>query len=173
MEADTITLRDLAPADLDSLVRWRNDPEVNRYLSDRLKTRAEADAWYQRLRSNSKVWLKAVLESDQLVGYAVVESIDEKNRKCELALVIGETPHWGKGIGTHLIGEMLYYAFDTLRMHRVWAVVSRGNYRSEALVKKAGFINEGTMREAVMIGDAYTDLLCYSQLEEEYRTRRR
>jgi RimJ/RimL family protein N-acetyltransferase len=164
-----ITHRDLTPDDLDELVRWRNDPDVNRHLADRLKTEEEAEAWLQRLRSNPKTWLKAVLYHDRLVGYGAVESIDEKNRKCELAVVIGEKDIWGRGIGGTLLIEMLRYAFDELRMHRVWAAVAEGNDRSERLVKGAGFSHEGTMREAICKNGTFIGLLIYSILESEYR----
>jgi len=165
-----ITLRDLSTEDLKLLVRWRNDPEVNRYLADRLKTAEEAEAWYNKLRANPKVWLKTVVQDNAAVGYATVESIDEKNRKCELALVIGEKDSWGGGIGTFVLKEMLKYAFETLRMHRVWAAVADGNDRSERLVKTAGFIKEGVMRETLIMNGKFTDLLFYSILEHEYKT---
>ena len=163
--------RDLTVEDLDALVRWRNDPTVNRYLADRLKSREEAEAWFSKLKANPKVWLKAIIDEGFTVGYATVESIDEKNRKCELALIIGETDRWGKGLGSFILKAMLEYAFDTLHMHRVWAAVARGNDRTEQLLKKAGFLQEGVMRETIMTGDRFTDLLCYSILEDEYKYR--
>jgi RimJ/RimL family protein N-acetyltransferase len=168
-----ITHRDLTPDDLDELVRWRNDPDVNRYLSERLMNEEEAGAWFQRLRRNPKIWLKAIQYDDRLVGYGVVESIDETNRKCELAMVIGEKDLWGCGIGRTILVEMLRYAFDELRMHRVWAVAIRGNDRSERLLKNAGFSYEGTMRGAISRAGTFTDLLIYSLLEDEYRAKRR
>jgi len=128
--------RNLTVEDLDALVRWRNDPLVNRYLANRLKSREEAEAWFNKLKAHPKIWLKAIIEDGQIIGYAAVESIDEKNRKCELAVVIGEIDRWSNGIGTIVIKTMMEYAFDTLHMHRVWAAVARGNDRSERLVKK-------------------------------------
>ncbi len=163
-----ITHRDLTPDDLDKLVRWRNDPDVNRHLSDRLKTKEEAEAWFERLRNNPKIWLKAVMYHDRLVGYAGVESIDETNRKCELALVIGEKDVWGRGIARAILDDMLRYSFDTLHMHRVWAVTARGNDRSKRLIKSARFTHEGTMRDAIYKEGKFTDLLFYSILENEY-----
>lgn len=166
-----ISHRDLTPDDLDQLVRWRNDPDVNRYLSERLMTKEEAEAWFGRLRCNPKIWIKAILYDDRLVGYGTVESIDETNRKCELALIIGEKDVWGRGIGGTILVEMLRYAFDELRMHRVWAVAIRGNDRSERLLKRAGFSHEGTMRGAISKAGTFTDLLIYSILENEYRAK--
>lgn len=164
-----VEVRDLASEDLDALVHWRNDPAVNRFLADRLRSRDQAESWFYQLRARDKIWLKAIIDDDQLIGYAVVESIDEKNRKCELAMVIGEIDHWGKGVGAFVVKKMLEYAFDTLHMHRVWAAVARGNERSERLLRKAGFSQEGVMRETLIIGEKFTDLLCYSILENEYR----
>jgi ribosomal-protein-alanine N-acetyltransferase len=168
MNEQTTNIRDLKLEDLDSLVRWRRDPAVNRYLSNRLTTIDEAEAWFHRLKANPKIWLKAILADGDVIGYAVIEAIDAKNRKCELALVIGEPGHWGKGIAKSLLKTMLEYAFDTLHMHRVWAAVARGNDRSERLLKTAGFLLEGVMREPLIINDEFTDLLCYSMLEHEY-----
>ncbi len=162
-------LRDLTNDDLDALVRWRNDPEINRYLADRLKTKEEAEPWFNRLRGNPKVWLKAIIENGTLIGYAAVEAIDEKNRRCEMAMAIGEKDYWGKGIATEVLKIMLEYAFVTLGMHRVWAAVARGNMRSERLIERAGFIREGVMRETLVMNGQFTDLLCYSMLEDEYR----
>ncbi len=151
-------------------MRWRNDPAVTRHLADRLKSKEEAEAWFDKLKANPKVWLKAIVDDGQTVGYAAVESINERNRNCELVLIIGESDHWGKGIGACALKTMMEYAFDTLHMHRVWVVVARGNERSERLVKKVGFLQEGVMRETIIIGKKFTDLLCYSILEDEFRT---
>ena len=162
-------LRDLVTEDLDALVRWRNDSRVNRYLADRLKTKIEAEAWFDRLRSNSKTWLKAITVRGKTIGYATIEAIDEKNRRCEMAMAIGEPDYWGQGIGRAVLKEMMRYAFDDLHMHRVWAVVAKGNDRSDRLVKGAGFVREGRMREAIIMAGEFTDLLCYSMLENEYK----
>jgi RimJ/RimL family protein N-acetyltransferase len=163
-----ISLRDLICGDLDLLVRWRNDPVVNRHLADRLKTKDEAEAWFHRLRANPKSWVKAIEVDGVLSGYAVVESVDEKNRKCEVAMVIGESKSWGNGAGRFVLGEMLRHAFAELHMHRVFAAVCRGNDRSERLVRRAGFVPEGTMRDSLFVGGKFTDLLCFSLLETEY-----
>ena len=163
-----ITLRDLTIDDLDALVRWRNDPIVNKCLSDRLKTKTEAETWYNSLKSNPQVWQKAITYDNRLIGHAVIESIDETNRKCELVMIIGESDYWGKGIGSFVLQKMLEHAFNTLQMHRVWAVTSRNNERSEKLLKKSGFTYEGIMREAIIIDGKFSDLLMYSILENEY-----
>jgi RimJ/RimL family protein N-acetyltransferase len=165
-----VAVRDLTKGDLGLLIEWRNDPQVNRYLSDRLKTQSEIEVWFDRLRSDPRVWLKAILEDDRVIGYAAVESIDEKNRKCELGLIVGETDSWGRGIATQVLQLMLKYAFETLNMHRVWAAVIEGNIRSARLLKRAGFFHEGTMRESIITAGILSNLEFYSLLEDEYKS---
>ncbi|MFH2055189.1 MAG: GNAT family N-acetyltransferase [bacterium] len=162
------TLRDLTKSDLETLVRWRCDPRVNRHLSPRLTELEEAERWLEQVKSNPSNWLFAICEGEKLIGYAGVESVHQYHRRCELAMVIGEPEYWGRGIAGEVIRAMLKYAFEELELHRVWAAVVRGNERSERLVKSAGFTYEGTMREAMMISGEFTDLLHYSILDREY-----
>lgn len=169
MKPHMVTLRDLMYEDLATLVSWRNDPVVARHLADRLKTKDEAEAWFHRLRANPKTWLKAILVDGVLSGYAAVESVDDRNQKCEVAIVVGESESWGAGVGRLVLGEMLRYAFAELHMHRVFAAVCRGNDRSERLVRRAGFVLEGTMRDSLLVAGKFTDLLCFSLLEAEYQ----
>src|SRR5262249_1237156 len=74
------TLRDLTENDLDDLLRRRNDPEVNRYLTTRVKTKADAEAWFTRIKSDPRNFLKGILQDGRLVGYCIVEDVDEQNR---------------------------------------------------------------------------------------------
>ncbi len=163
-----LTLRDMITDDLDPVATWRSDPTVNCYLSDRLKTRPEVESWFERVKAKPKVWVKVIMYLDSPVGYAAVESIDEQSRKCEIAMVIGEVSVWGKGIGTSVSRTMLDYAFRELHLHRVVAVVIRGNERSERMIKWLGFVYEGSMREAMLISGKFHDLLWYGMLESEY-----
>src|SRR5215510_5022193 len=169
MKIETTTLRDLTEEDLDTLLQWRNDPQTNRYLSNRVKTKEESVTWFKWIKSDPKNFLKGILYDGALIGYCIVEDIDDLNRKCEVGIIIGKTQHWGKGIGKSTVKEMLRYCFTDLKLHRVLAVIAHGNHRSEELFKKMGFTYEGTLREATKIAGQFTDLLCYSMLEDEYK----
>lgn len=165
-------LRDLTEDDLTALVRWRCDPKVNRYLAPRMMELEQAEKWRKSLKANPLNWIKAICADSKLIGYGIVESVDKTHRRCELAMVIGEPEYWGRGIAGEVIRDMLKYAFEELKLHRVWAVATRGNERSIRLIESAGFTREGTMREALMIAGEFTDLLCYSLLDREYTAAR-
>jgi RimJ/RimL family protein N-acetyltransferase len=163
-----LSLRDMTTDDLDIVVKWRCDPVVNQYLADRLKSRDSVHPWFTRLRLDPKIWLKIILHNDLPVGYGVIESIDEKSRKCEIGLCIGETGCWGNGIGTSVVKSMLRHAFEELRLHRVVGVVMQDNKRSERMLKRLGFAYEGTMRDAMYTAGTFRHLHWYAMLETDY-----
>ncbi len=167
-----ITLRDLTTKDLDLVLIWRNNPNINKYLANRVKTNPEAQVWFNRITSSPSNLLKGILYDGRLIGYCIVESIDEQSRKCEVGVIIGELQLWGKGIGKIIVTELLKYCFEKLRLHRVLAVIAKGNEHSERLFKSMGFRYEGTLREATQINGQFVDLLCYSILEQEYKLRK-
>jgi RimJ/RimL family protein N-acetyltransferase len=162
------TLRDMTESDLACVTKWRNDPQINRYLTNRVRTIDEAEIWYKRIRSNSKNWFKIIMHDNEPVGYALVEDVDETRRKCEVAIIVGARYLWGSGIGTTVVRKMMQYCFDDLHLHRVLAIIARGNNRSIRLFEKSGFTHEGTLRDSLLIDGEFTDLLCYSMLEDEY-----
>jgi RimJ/RimL family protein N-acetyltransferase len=168
MMQQDVRLRDLVEADLDTLCKWRNDPQVSHFLSNRVKTQDEVVGWFRRITDTPKNLLKGIMVGDRLVGYCIVEDVDGLNGKCEVGIVIGDTTSWGRGVGRIVGQKLLKYCFAELHLHRVLAVVAKGNARSEALFRGLGFVHEGTLREATVIDGSHTDLLCYSMLKQEY-----
>lgn len=171
MKKNQIALRDLTKKDLDVLLLWRNNPDVNKFLTNRVKNKLEAQAWFNRITSSPRNLLKGILYEGRLIGYCIVEDVDEQNRKCEMGIIIGELQYWGKGIGKIVVTELLSYCFKDLKLHRVLAVIAEGNKRSERLLAGMGFKHEGTLREASQTNGRFVDLLCYSILEQEYKDR--
>jgi RimJ/RimL family protein N-acetyltransferase len=164
-----IEFHELQEHDLHCLLRWRNNPAVNRYLTGLYRTREDITAWYERITSDGNTLMRGIAYNGMLVGYSVVEGVDPVLRKCEVGVVIGEPHLWGKGLGKYVAQHLLQYCFAHLHLHRVLAVIARGNTRSERLFQHLGFTHEGTLRDATMIDGKFTDLLCYSMLEDEYR----
>lgn len=161
-------LRPIIKDDLATIVAWRNDPIVNRWLSDRIKTMPEAVKWYESIKKNPKNRVDGIYEDNRLIGYSAVESVDMVNRRCEIALIIGDPACWGRRIARAVMTELLRYCLAELKLHRVFATVVRGNERSERLLRSLGFTHEGTNRESLVIHGRLTDLMCFSMLEHEY-----
>ena len=143
----SVTLRPVERADLEQIHRWRNDREVTRHLGRLEMSFAEVEAWFAALQRTPDQ-AHAIVVDGEFVGYAVLEHVDDLNRKCEAGIIIGNRRRWGQGIGQEVARQLATIAFSRLGMHRILAVASARNPASIACFRAAGFQEEGRLREA-------------------------
>ena len=103
-----------------------------------------------------------------LVGTCGLHAIDHFNSRCEVGIAIGRD-HWGRGLGQDAVRTLVRYAFDHLNMHRVALYVLADDPRAVGAYRKAGFTEEGRLREQDWVRGAYHDVLVMSVLREESR----
>jgi diamine N-acetyltransferase len=60
-------------------------------------------------------------------------------------------------------------AFERFGTHRLWFDVMTHNQRARHVYQAEGFVEEGTMRECMKVGDKFVSLVIMSMLEDEYR----
>ncbi|MCL4823963.1 MAG: GNAT family N-acetyltransferase, partial [Anaerolineales bacterium] len=68
---------------------------------------------------------------------------------------------------------LLRHGFETLNLNRVFLRVYADNLRAVRSYQKAGFVHEGTMREAVFKRGKYGDLHFMSVLRKEWEGRKK
>ena len=59
-------------------------------------------------------------------------------------------------------------AFEQLGAHRLWLDVMAHNDRARNLYRSEGFLEEGTLRECMLVGGEFVSLVIMSMLEDEY-----
>ena len=75
--------------------------------------------------------------------------------------------HWGNGIITEALREMIRYSFSAqalMPVHRIEALVSPANLGSICVMEKLGFIREGVRREFGFWKGCYQDVILYALL---------
>jgi RimJ/RimL family protein N-acetyltransferase len=116
--------------------------------------------------------IRKVDEQDRHIGNVSVWFTSRAN-------LIGEIGYWirsdatNQGIGTEATARALQIAFEELKMHRVTTRIAVGNVASERIMKKLGFLKEGTLRDEVRVGDQWLDHTVWGLLEHEWRYERR
>jgi RimJ/RimL family protein N-acetyltransferase len=73
-------------------------------------------------------------------------------------------PFWGRGIATAALEFITHYAFSSLPVDRLQAGVFEWNPASARVLEKAGFVQEGRLRRAVIKDGRVGDLLLYGRL---------
>ncbi len=79
--------------------------------------------------------------------------------------MIGDRLVWGQGYAREGIELTSQFAFETLKLHRLWA--ESPNPAFNRAVEGLGWINEGIRRDAFKMPDGYEDLTCWSLLRTD------
>jgi len=164
-------------SDIPLWVAWLNDPEVLQGLSLYMPISiASEEKWFEGLQSRSdsdQVFVIEVRMPDSPEGWKPVgnvglHGIDWRSRAAEYGIFIGEKTLWNQGYGTEATRLILQYGFNTLNLNRIFLRVYETNSRAIRAYEKAGFVQEGRMRQAEFREGRYIDVLYMSVLRDEF-----
>lgn len=170
-----ILLRSLELDDLDLFCSWFANREAVKYSLGAWLfpwSKRETQTWLEKtLLDKETLSLGIVIQATgQLIGYAGITSISAINRSGEYYIFIGDIRCWGKGYGTETTQLIAHYGFSTLNLHRIMLTVSALNTGGIRAYTKAGFTQEGILRQACYRDGAYHDKLVLSMLRPEWET---
>src|SRR5580658_4027801 len=138
-------LRQWFGSDTDALVPLANDPYIARYLSHVFPqpyTRADADRWIHEQTNAELVGQFAIEVGGELAGgIGFILGSGERVGTASLGYWLGRR-YWGRGVMTEAVQAATQWAFETLRVRRVWANVMEPNVASVRVLEKAGFMLE-------------------------------
>ena len=93
-----IELRDLAADDVDLLFRWRQEPEVDRWLFDQPPVAFEAHkAWFDAFISDPDRTGWVILQNGAPAGFLNLIGVANAKRRARWAWYIGEAQARGRG----------------------------------------------------------------------------
>ena len=169
-----ITLRELSREDLPVINRWRQDSVVTDGIgAPRRFIGLDVDLkWYDEYlaRRGSEVRCAVLLTgSSQLVGMVSLTRIDYLHRNAEYNAVVGERGEQNRGVGTAATRAMVRHAFFDLNLHRIYVSILRQNLGSIRMCEKAGFREEGTIRDGAYKNGQYHDLVLMGVLKSEVK----
>ena len=165
-------MRPVRAEDKEMLLRWRNMPEVGRYMfNDHQISPEEHDRWFQSItKSDPQVHWIIVCDSED-VGLANLYDIDRKNSRCYWSFYIASHLR-GKGIGSFAEYFVLNYVFEELGLNKLCGEVLAFNQSVLNMHKGFGFVQEGRLRQQVFKGGKPEDVVCVGMLREEWKARK-
>jgi RimJ/RimL family protein N-acetyltransferase len=127
-----------------------------------------ADSPYRQAENREAVVRFSVVEltTGDLAGEAVVSGIDLHNRGAEIGLVL-RPAFRGRHLGTDVVRVLCQYCFSVRGLHRVQITTLADNQAMIAAATAAGFVPEGTTRDAAWINGAFADGVTLSLLFPE------
>ena len=160
-----ITLREWAEADLDSLVKYADNINIAKWLTNAFPhpyTEADGRKYLSMVANNSPVKVFAIDIDGEAVGsIGFVLQLDIHEKNAELGYWLAE-PFWRKGIMPCAIQKMIEYGFNTFDITRIFARPFSTNKASRRVLEKAGFTLEATLPKALFKYGEYIDELIYT-----------
>jgi RimJ/RimL family protein N-acetyltransferase len=176
LQGELVTLRTIEREDVETLhwydAAYETWPEISyqpyapKSLDEVLKAfDGEDESAY---RSNEAFVPFAIVVDEEVVGMTCFWGIDLHNRRAHLGIGLGEE-HRGRGIGTDATRVMLRYAFRDRGLHRVQLEVLATNSAALRAYKKAGFREDGRMRQSAWVRGEFVDEVYMSVLATDPR----
>lgn len=162
-----VTLRRLNLSDKTQMAQLANNKKIWDNVRDQFghpytEKNAEEFIQYQAKSDTEKVF--AIDCNGALCGLiGLILQKDVYRKSAEIGYWIGE-PFWGKGIVTKAIELICNYAFEELKLIRVYAGVFEYNIASMKVLEKNGFQKEGISKKAVFKNGEFWDEHRYSKL---------
>jgi len=141
-----LTLRPHRLTDADAWHRLQSNPDVVRYMSWGIRTRAQSREHLAARSRHTKLWqtddfLALAIEHDgTLIGDVSLQlrSVDHDVRSVEMGWVI-DPAYQGRGYASEAAKAVLDIAFNQVDARFVTVVIDRRNERSVALAERLGF----------------------------------
>lgn len=160
-------------AEIIALSENHPDARMNLYYAVPTSRDQHVERIKQRQKDNSTIFLTICkLENDKPIGSTALFRIDWIGRMAIFYIAIAETENWNRGFGKEATKLMVDYAFSQLNLNRIQLHVSTENPRAIDVYEKAGFIKEGTLRQAMFFDNRYIDFYVMGILKSDWENKR-
>ncbi len=168
LQGEQIFLRRLTEDDAtQDYVDWMNDPEINQYLESR---------FYEQTIESTKAFIRSVTNENNYqfgiflkdtgkhIGNIKIGSINHTHRFADIGFLIGDKRCWGRGIATEAIKLATDFAFNTLKLHKLWGGAYSPNIGSMKAFLKNGYQQEGAKKNQYLCHGEYVDDVLFGKV---------
>lgn len=167
-----VALGPITMADAPTLFEWINDRDLVLFNAAYRPTHEASHLeWVRGLAGRRDLVAMAVrsVPGKRLLGVCQLIGIDPVHRRADLQIRMGDDRTRGRGLGLEAVRLLLAHGFDDLNLNRISLQVFATNTRAITTYERAGFRQEGRLREAMYLDGRFVDVLTMAILEREFR----
>lgn len=175
IETKRLILREYREDDWSDVHEYSKLPEVTKFMTWGPNTEDQTKQFISLMVSknidlarDSYEFAAVLKETGRVIGGIGMRIKSESLKTADMGYCYSPEV-WGKGVGTEAAAAMLKLGFETLGLHRIWAVCDTENAGSEAIMRKNGMTKEGQFRKDQLIKGEWRDSHFYAILEDEWR----
>lgn len=162
IENDLVVLRPISLEDTENILKWRNSENVKKYFCMQSDLKKEEHVWWLENKVKTGKVVQFIIQEKKNhrdIGTVYIRDIDYAYKNGEFGIYIGEESSRGCGYGQAAMELICHYAFQTLKLHKIFLRVLETNKTAIALYEKCGFQKEGLFKEHI-----YTPIHGYCNL---------
>ena len=168
IKGEKVGLRAVEFTDLNKLQEWRNKPEFRQFFRENRELNWDQQkTWFTdkvNRDPNTRMFSIVSLANTHLIGACGLCYIDWVNGSADLSLYIGHNDLYiDKVYAPDTVETLVQYAFDEMRLHRLWTEVYSFDEKKQALFRSLGF-QETIHRETYWKDGKWNDSVFFSLL---------
>lgn len=155
----------MEPADVDLLYEWENDTEwwpvgstLIPFSKHLLSTYVEN---VRDIYTDKQLRLMIEHKDGTTIGCVDLYEYDPQHQRAGIGILVGNRNYQNHGHAGEAVQAMIHYAFDTLKLHQLYAYIGENNKASLALFKKCGFKEAGRKSEWLKLDGRWVDELFF------------
>lgn len=173
LQGEQIYLRGLRREDVDGpWLEWFNDQANTHYMyNGTWPTNREGHLeYYEQVRSSRDNLVLAIClnEDGRHIGNLGLHDINWMYRRAELGIIVGDTQVQGRGVATEALRLILAHGFNRLNLHKVFLRVEEDNGAARRAFEKAGFRDEGILRDEIYHHRRWRNSVYMGVIAEEF-----
>ena len=143
MKTDRLLLRRFNEDDLENVFKGLSHPDIIPYYGvryDSLEATKAQMTFFDDLEKNETGFWWAICSLDNTVFYGAggLNSLSKEHKKAEIGFWL-LPEYWGKGYATETSKAVLEYAFNEMKLDKVFAYADVENGASNHVLRKLGF----------------------------------
>ncbi|WP_404332048.1 GNAT family N-acetyltransferase [Mesobacillus maritimus] len=175
VETKRLILRELSEDDFEDIYEFKLDQKVVEYLTwgptnreQTLRSLRKQIAFQNE--ENRQIFVLAVVlkYTNKVIGNALLMIRDQDFKTVEIGYFINSN-YWKQGYGIEIVNGLLYLGFNTMDIHRIYAVCDVENAGSVNLLSKIGFRQEGHFIKNLKVKGQWRDNYLFAMLKEEFK----
>lgn len=161
-------LRRLEKKDAPFMLEWMHDEKINCNFQYpfREMTMEKIEAFIENSYDDVNKHFAIVNEQDEYLGTVSLKNISEQNSSAEYAVVMRQKAQ-GTGVAMKATKEVIRYAFEELKLHKVYLNVLEINEKAKRFYLKSGFEFEGTQKDAIRLNGKFESLSWYGIINDK------
>tara|TARA_B100002019_G_C21209444_1_gene568559 strand:+ start:147 stop:710 length:564 start_codon:yes stop_codon:yes gene_type:complete len=161
----------LAVSDItQNYINWLNDYEIMKFTEQTIidHTFESVKSFVSNMNSSNENYLFGIFYSKEHIGNIKLGPINLIHKTADISYVIGNKSYWGKGITSDVIGALVKFAFEDLKLAKLSAGTYSINEGSSKVLERNHFYKEADFKDQILFEGKRINLYKFGLSAKDY-----